>query len=77
MNHKDIQGFAMAGPLLGKPSLPVKIYTYRKQAEIVLTILHTVETVNLGGGDLISLHLVCLWHSHTQKSMNEPSFHVI
>lgn len=47
MNHKDIQGLAMTGASLGKPNPHSKYYTYRKQAETVLTIPHTREIVNL------------------------------
>lgn len=66
MNPKDIQSLAMAGPFFKKPSLPVKYYKYRKQAETVLTIPHIVEIVNFGGKTLISLYLACV--THTQKN---------
>lgn len=70
VSHKDIQDLARTGASLGKPTLRVKGYTYRKQTETVLTIPHTFEIVNLGEKILWLIYFVSL----TQRwTMNEPS----
>lgn len=60
MSHKDIQDLARTGVSLGKPTLHVKHYTYRKQTETVLTIPDTFEIVNLGEKILLFIYFVSL-----------------
>lgn len=62
MSHKDIQDLVMTGASLGKPTLRVKYYTYRKHIETVLTIPHTLEVVNLEN-NLIIVLLLCATHT--------------